>query len=509
MYITSFLINEKDNQQILKVLKENFSLKEENPTSKNQTFYDTFDSSLQKNDFILYNSGINYILQPILSKSTIKPIIFNHSKKIFFWQDFPTEHLRNFFKNLIGIRSIIPFSTLKNCSHYLNVIDEEEKIVAKILIETFLDKNQNSLLKIITLKPIKGYSKYYNKIYELFKSLDYLTPITQKNFIKELVKRNEIIPLDYSSKPAKISNPNMQTSEAIIRLFTSLVKVLEINKNGVINDTDSEFLHDFRVSIRRSRSIISLLKIAFNPSEIQPYKEEFAKLASATNKLRDYDVYLLNKDIYQAILPSHLHQGLHQFFINIKKKKKYEHKKLVTLLNSENYDLFINKWKNVLDNNNDIFNKQISLVPIVELACKNIFTRFKKVLKKGSKINHNSPDEVLHNLRLDCKKLRYLVEFFSDLFPKQDISILISQLKKLQDCLGEFNDYSIQQIHLEEYLSSINHSAPNSIELSATIGALISASYQEKQKRRNSFFDIFKTFASTDNINLYIKLFNN
>ena len=57
-------------------------------------------------------------------------------------------------------------------------------------------------------------------------------------------------------------------------------------------------------------------------------------------------------------------------------------------------------------------------------------------------------DLVQHLLRLACKELRYLLEFFASLFPREKVDDVIQQLKKLQDLLGHFNDLRIPEKYL-------------------------------------------------------------
>ena len=48
-------------------------------------------------------------------------------------------------------------------------------------------------------------------------------------------------------------------------------------------------------------------------------------------------------------------------------------------------------------------------------------------------------DDDLHDLRIECKKLRYATEFFSQLYGKK-MSPFSRQLKQLQDVLGVLHD---------------------------------------------------------------------
>ena len=42
---------------------------------------------------------------------------------------------------------------------------------------------------------------------------------------------------------------------------------------------------------------------------------------------------------------------------------------------------------------------------------------YKKVLKAGRAVTADGPAEEMHELRKDCKKLRYLIEFVRSLYP--------------------------------------------------------------------------------------------
>lgn len=125
----------------------------------------------------------------------------------------------------------------------------------------------------------------------------------------------------------------------------------------------------------------------------------------------------------------------------------------------------------------------------------------------GKEINETSPDKNLHQLRIECKKLRYLLEFFTSLFPQDEIAFLIGQLKKLQDNLGRFNDLSIQQEKLNHFLEMIDVNESHSLKIAAALGGLISRLNQEQCLERNNFKARFSAFSNPHNMALFKKLF--
>lgn len=63
------------------------------------------------------------------------------------------------------------------------------------------------------------------------------------------------------------------------------------------------------------------------------------------------------------------------------------------------------------------------------------------------------PAEVtaLHDMRIACKRLRYLLEIFGIAFPA-DLSPFLAEVRGLQDLLGDIHDCDVQIPMLEEHL---------------------------------------------------------
>ena len=58
----------------------------------------------------------------------------------------------------------------------------------------------------------------------------------------------------------------------------------------------------------------------------------------------------------------------------------------------------------------------------------------------------------LHDMRIACKRLRYLLEIFGIAF-ESDLEPLIDQVKELQDLLGDIHDCDVQVPMLEAHLA--------------------------------------------------------
>ena len=56
---------------------------------------------------------------------------------------------------------------------------------------------------------------------------------------------------------------SMTAAEAVRAMIRAQYQVARANEEGVLNDTDAEFLHDFRVAVRRARSYLGQLREVF------------------------------------------------------------------------------------------------------------------------------------------------------------------------------------------------------------------------------------------------------
>ncbi len=104
------------------------------------------------------------------------------------------------------------------------------------------------------------------------------------------------------------------------------------NEAGVIADHDTEFLHDYRVALRKVRSVLSLFKGVYPEEQTADFKRKASELMSPTGRLRDLDVYLLAKDEYFAMVPSSLHEGLEQMFKMFRKDRRRAHRAMQSIL---------------------------------------------------------------------------------------------------------------------------------------------------------------------------------
>ena len=89
------------------------------------------------------------------------------------------------------------------------------------------------------------------------------------------------------------------------------------------------------------------------------------------------------------------------------------------------------------------------------------------------------------------------MEFFGPLFPKRDFMSVLKPLKHLQDNLGLFNDYAVQQVSLQG-LPWGGSERPDAVKLEAaqSVGALIAVLHRRQLEERVKVVESFAQFNS-------------
>jgi CHAD domain-containing protein len=259
-----------------------------------------------------------------------------------------------------------------------------------------------------------------------------------------------------------------------------MVEICIRNLPGIQNDLDTEFLHDYRICLRKMRSVLSLMKGAYPAEETRRMREILGNLARQTNRLRDLDVYLLARHEYPLLLPPELRPALQEMFEDFAAERSGEVRRTVSKISSPANRQLLQEMDEYSSEKAQHEASPGCDLPVGPMVFRRIYKRYRKVRKIAAGIGAETPDEAVHQLRIECKKLRYLLEFFAELIPKEDGAVMLRMLRRLQNHLGEFNDASVQQKSLLHYWEQKKHGA----EVALGLGGLVSILYLRQQQAR-------------------------
>lgn len=473
-------------------------------------YFDTFDWRLYHRNLNLYWQQGTLYLFDLSQANLIASTPWPAGKRPAKLDSFPAGPLREKLSPIIEIRSLLLLANPQIKQQQINILNRDMKTIAQLYLKKFHLSKQfgDPLFSTLSVVPVRGYHKDALKCTKFALSLG-LVPADETSILNSVYRFFGQKPGSYSTKLDLACTPEQPAGTAAIAIFQSQLAIMRQNQEGIRADIDTEFLHDFRVALRRSRAGLSEIKGIFSKDVTKRFKADLKRFATMTNRLRDLDVYLLKKDYYKSLLPEKLQPELEHLFRLLERERNREKKKVQQALNGSSYENTITEWSDFLASfqlgNSESGPKAKS--PILDLGKIFIFQAWKKVVTMGRGITLDSPDEALHKLRLECKKLRYLLEFFASLFPEKQMNYLVKQLKQLQENLGDFNDLCVQQATLHDYLANQVQTNHSFVNIAAAIGGLITNLNMAQQGVRAVFNTKFKQFDQHKNRDLLQKLF--
>ncbi|TDO01459.1 MULTISPECIES: CHAD domain-containing protein [Halomonas] len=241
-----------------------------------------------------------------------------------------------------------------------------------------------------------------------------------------------------------------------------MVRVLE---PGVAAGIDPEFLHQYRVNLRRSRAIGQSVWAAIKVPGLKKRLKHLKHRAQATSDLRDLDVFLESLSEAPPPLTSYSCQALERWLLN---RRDEEHAALCQQLVTPDYAEEMQAWRDFISSGN--FRKILRKLSSERIEAV-LAERIARHDSDLAALSSDSPDAAFHELRKVVKRIRYLAE----LDPKRHRTFL-SKLKRRQSLLGDIQDLCTRQAWIEAFSASSRNAPRRVQECAAWRGAL------EKQK---------------------------
>ena len=498
---TYLLPGELSEADVLECSGRQFTVALESNTVSKRTYFDTFDWRLFRHGWMLELREHKLALRRLPHESLIVSLPWTAAHDPGFAWDLPDGALKDQLAPVMSTRALKVVANVHRHSRRHTLCNKDHKVVARLEVNVMrlLGGRANDDLALVTTIPVRGYLKELRRVAKLLGAEG--ISAARKSPFEEAVKMSGHDPGGYSSRLRVDFTADESAQSGVRKVLDELRQTMERNREGMSADLDTEYLHDFRVAIRRTRTALSEIKGVFPKQDIKSFKTEFAHFGKLTNRLRDLDVHLLNPERFEVMLPEWLRPGLSPLFDSMQEERNREHHRVVGALNGARYSTAMRNWAAFLHDTQD-HSAQRSNAPLPDVARTLIVRKYRAIVKDGSKIGRSTPDESLHALRIQSKHLRYLLEFFFTLFPARKIAALVGQLRRLQDNLGDFNDCCVQLEMLRRALAR----QPGESE-SAAIGGLVAALHQRRQEIRMAFFETFTTFRSQSNRKAFHRLF--
>ncbi len=395
-------------------------------------------------------------------------------------------------EEIAGVRALLPIAALDLSVQPIDVLDEREKTVCRLVLE-----QPAGLPARLRLNGLRGYRREFARIHELLVTRGGFRP-TSVPLVDEAVAAAGGDPNPASARVEVELAPDEPAQDAVARVLRRLLEIMDQNLPGTLADTDTEFLHDYRVAVRRTRSVLRELRGVFPPDELARLRAEFRWLQEVTGPTRDLDVYLLEFEQLRALAPAAVRADLDPLLAVLRSWHAEARMQMERDLVGVRARRLRADWNYMLTvlGHTALGDRPDAQRPIGELVAARIWNVHRRMVRMGDAISAQSAPEEYHELRKRGKELRYLLELFgSQLFDPAVVRPMVKALKGLQDVLGRHQDRETQVLTLRRLGDHVLAQSGGSAALLA-MGALVERLEEDAQLAREQFAASFSQFAS-------------
>jgi triphosphatase len=222
---------------------------------------------------------------------------------------------------------------------------------------------------------------------------------------------------------------------------------------GTRSGEDPEDLHKMRVATRRMRAAWRVFDGAYRPKVQRRYVKELRAIARVLGDVRDIDVLLEDLDRYIAELPGPGREAVEPLRAAWRRQRELARDRMIAKLDSKAYREFVDDY---LDFTESPGTAEV-LIPlgrpslVRDTAGSRILAAYEHVRAYDTVITW-ADVPTLHAIRIESKRLRYTMEYFSEVMPVTSRK-LIAQVTEMQDHLGLMNDADVAATATREWLN--------------------------------------------------------
>jgi CHAD domain-containing protein len=487
-------------------------LRERAVSASELTFYDTFDGLLHAAGRYAVHERAELSVHCSSNEGDVVAAPWATAPRRVLAIELEPGPLRDALVPIVGVRALLARVHVHSAETVLDVLDDHDKTVVRMVLEE--PAVVASSARTVPLRPrvrlagVRGYDKALAHTQRtLERELGFVA--ARRPLVDEAVRAVGEKPAGVSAKPnVKLASLD-RTDAAAVAVLRALYKVIQANVEGTIADIDAEFLHDFRVAVRRSRAVQREMKLAFPPDELARLRTEFRWLQQSTGDARDLDVYVLEFDDMRALVPDAFAADLDPLLGVLRSHRLTARREMVRALRSDRAAVLWRDWERFLDAvvaapDDD---RPAAAIPIGRFASERISKVYRRMVKMGSAIDDRSPPEALHELRKRGKELRYLLELFgAQLYPQEVVKPMVKSLKSFQDVLGRHQDREVQAARLRALREEVS-ALPGGPAALMAMGLLVERVAEDQRAARDEFGERFAAFASREQRRLVRKTF--
>ena len=355
-----------------------------------------------------------------------------------FARDVSHLRLHSLLSPLIDARRLLVVARTRGRLTVARGRNREGKVV--LVMEYFIVRRGPARL---TVCPLRGYERFARRVVRRLGEVEGIAPDRREPML--VAPEGPGAAFGGTVIPDRVAlDPGERSDAACKRLLATLDAVMEMNAPAIEADLDPECLHDFRVAVRKARSLLGKMKGVFAPGVTRRLRSDLGWLGERTGPVRDLDIHLQEPGL-QEFGPAALRAFLEA-------ARKREHRALCRALRSARGRRIRSTFRSFIERAPPAQPRAgNALTPVAALSAVHILKAWRRIVAEGRAIGDDSPADSFHELRKSCKSLRYLLELFRAVHCAKPVGRTIARLKRLQDNLGAYQDLQVRRAMLRRF----------------------------------------------------------
>jgi CHAD domain-containing protein len=237
-------------------------------------------------------------------------------------------------------------------------------------------------------------------------------------------------------RPIRESAPRKR-APAVEHVRTHLrVQLAEVERTDPLIRTgdDPEAIHDFRVAVRRMRSVLKSTKRLFEQDWLASLRDELRWIAGELGDARDLDVLLIE-------LRKHAGPDEAPMLKQLETERRRAWKRARSALESERYGKLLDRVAEAVES---------PPVRKSDLSLESVAAReFEKLRRDAKRLGPKTSPTDVHRVRIRAKRARYAAELATSVARRKRIRRFINATKKFQDVVGAYQDAVVAEERIQ------------------------------------------------------------
>jgi CHAD domain-containing protein len=242
-------------------------------------------------------------------------------------------------------------------------------------------------------------------------------------------------------------DPNPSVGDVAFAVLRRNFSAVLAHETGTRLGEDVEELHDMRVATRRTRAALSLFEDVL-PVRSRHVRMELGWLADALGAVRDLDVQLERLAEWTADVPDDEGFALADLATLLGRQREEARRALLVCLDSARYERLVASFTSVL-RQGPSRRSAAARAPAGVVVPDLIEARHRSATKAARRARRSGDAADFHSTRIRLKRLRYALEFVSEIYERRSAKYL-RHVVKLQDALGLMQDARVAAARLRE-----------------------------------------------------------